>query len=572
MKENLNDRVQQILKMRTGKQKALMILAAAVMLVIFLTFWQLKITGITMTDTDSSGEIHFTGLNSGTYVLKETKAPDEYSQDSLLNIKLVLSWTENLKTGTTSILMMLTMSIGNIAFAETSADGSITITGTKDGAAYDLYRIFNLTMGGDDKVAYTVNSEWKAFFATDTGKTYLVDTNSGDLNRITVDGAVKYINITSSNVAAFAEDALSYAGSKTPVKSVKGDGSDVTVSGLELGYYLVYPEGAADILDGNGSICSLTSTVPNAAVNIKAGYPVITKTVDDATVEYGQVITYTVTGKVPDTKGYSTYKYEVSDTMSEGLTFNGLDTINVKIDGEAAAAADVTTALNNNGFVLNIDVMKYQDKLGKDIVITYTATVNEKAVIGAAGNDNEAVLKYSNDPKNTDSYTTNPPVEVPVYTCAVAVNKYDGNDDTKKLAGAKFILLQRDASGAAGYYVLENGKVSWTADKDSATVMTTDSNGYTDFKGVQDGEYELEEIAAPDGYNLLTETAKITVNHADQTAEVFQKADVPNYTGTQLPGTGGMGTKLFLLAGSVLMISAGVLLIARRRMHISENR
>ena len=105
-------------------------------------------------------------------------------------------------------------------------------------------------------------------------------------------------------------------------------------------------------------------------------------------------------GKVPSTKGYTEYTYEVTDTMSEGLTFN--NDVKVTIGGVDVTAA-ATIKNNENGFVASINMMKYQDQIDAPVVITYTATVNEKA-IQRNEETNTATLKYSNNPADKNSF------------------------------------------------------------------------------------------------------------------------------------------------------------------------
>lgn len=500
-----------------------------------------------------------------------------------------------------AMLLALVMTLGMVttAFAvegDPTGTGSITINDSIEGKTYDLYRIFDLTMTtdatGKDKVAYTIAESWKAFFAAEgDGASYLLDSDeSGALNQIVVDGTEKYINITNSNIDAFAEAALGYAAKKTADETVSGNGEDVTASNLKLGYYLVYPRGAADIKVGNGSICSLTSTVPNVTVSIKAEYPEIEKEVSDELVEIGQTVTYTITGQVPDTTGYETYNYTVSDTMYEGLTFNQNDGVAVKIDPDGTAVdVPVSPTYTNNGFNLTIDMTDYQSYIGKTVTITYTATVNENAIIGGEGNSNKAVLTYSNNPSNDTSTTQNPPVEVKVYTAKIVIDKYDGNvsDKTEKLENAKFVLKNSDGKYYKATTDAVTGKVTkveWIetgADgsiPNDATEVTTDASGAAEFTGLEPGTYYLVETAAPAGYNKLTDAVTVTIDESQvkdddtdtsestETATGTITADVPNYSGTVLPTTGGMGTTVFYVIGSVLVLGAAVLLITRRRM------
>ena len=474
--------------------------------------------------------------------------------------------------------------------------GSITINNTVEGKSYDLYKIFDLTYktvitgtGDDEKTtvqaAYTIDSNWTAFFNSDGGGEYIVDSNKNEdgkslgLNSITVGNDIKYINITQENIAKFAKAALSYAIEKKvnadrTMTSTK-DGS-ATVNRLGLGYYLVYPCGAGDSTVENGSICSLTSTTPNATVNIKADYPTIKKEVNDINPEIGQTITYTITGKVPDTTGYTSYTYEVKDIMSEGLTYK--DDVTVKINEETVSASPVADDTINNGFHIAIDVKSQQANVGKDIVITYTATVNEKAVVGSTGNANSAVLIYSNNPSDLESKTTNPPVVVKVYTAKLVIDKVDGNADDKtantaKLAGAKFVLTKTVEEEKTKYYKYDNNVVSWVDNQADATEVTTDVYGAASFNGLKNGTYSLVETEAPAGYNKLAEAVPVTISYKSESDEEVRQEQVKtiaNYSGSVLPSTGGIGTTIFYAVGGVLVVGAGVLLITRKRMSVEK--
>lgn len=468
-----------------------------------------------------------------------------------------------------SVVMVL--DLAPMAFADTdsgAASGSITINGTTAGKSYDLYKIFDLTQSGDngDNVLYTIDTDWTAFFTgSGAGTGYLSDTDNGKHNAVTVNGAEKYINITESNVSSFAEAALSYAASKTADKTVTSTGEDATASGLGLGYYLVYPRDAGGIKENYGSICSLTSTTPNATVQIKADYPTIKKTVEDEddNVKIGQEVTYTITGKVPNTTGYSSYIYKIEDTLSSGLTLN--KDVVVKIAGAVVSVTPDYDTISN-GFSVAIDVESQQTNVGKDIVVTYTATVNKDAVVGSAGNENKAKLTYSNNPSDSTSTVTNPPVEVKVYTAKLVIDKVDGKNTNTKLAGAKFVLK----NSAGEYYKYENDVVSWVGSQDDATVCTTDTNGAASFNGLENDTYELVEIKAPAGYNKLANSVSVTIDYADDTANAGYSIEVKNYSGTTLPTTGDRGTTMFYVIGGIVLVSAIVIIASRRRMRAED--
>lgn len=381
------------------------------------------------------------------------------------------------------------------AFAADQEKGSITIKNPEPGKSYDIYKIFDLTYSGKN-VSYTIAEGWEGFFTTGAGKGYLAEENSenSQLNPIVVGTTTKRIKITKDNVDEFAAAAFAFAvKNKTPKTVTAGaDATPVTASELDLGYYLVYPKGATDVNEGQKSIVSLTSTTPKGEVDIKATYPTITKEADKKTADYGEDITYTITGKVPDTTGYESYTYTITDTLSEGLT---LDDKSVKVTvNNQPLTTGVTKTVEGQKLTLDFTNMKdLQGQVGQEIKVTYTAKLNEKAVIGKDGNANKAQLTYSNDPKESSKKETTPEKTVSVYTGSITIDKYDGKDESKKtkLSGAKFIL--KNTEGKYYQYDAKNQKVSWV-DKEQAEPKTTDTNGKAEFKGIADGDYELVEI------------------------------------------------------------------------------
>lgn len=444
------------------------------------------------------------------------------------------------------------------AFAADQEKGSITVNNTVKGKVYNIYKVFDLKYSGD-KVSYTIASEWKDFFK-ETGAKYISDDNTGNsLNPIVVEGVVKYINITDDNVAEFAQAALAFAGSKTPTKSATANGESYKFTDLSLGYYLVYPQGASLLKDGFASISSITSTKPDGEVNVKSTYPTVEKKVKEKSLDYGQEATYTLTSKVPDTTGYSKYIFKMTDTLSKGLTLNP-NGVTVKIDGKdmtndpkITCSPDVT----NGKLVIEFKMLELQTFKGKTIEVTYHAAINKDAVIGQKGNSNKVTLQYSNNPKNGEETDTTTD-EKKVYTAAITIDKHDGKDETIKLLGAEFVL--RDGTDTtAKYYRLEGGKVTWVDNLSEATKVTTDKEGKAEFKGLKNGTYYLEETKAPEGYNMLTDKAKVVVNYADQDTNAFVTAGVANNTGSVLPGTGGMGAKLFIvIGGGIGLLAAGM--------------
>ena len=80
--------------------------------------------------------------------------------------------------------------------------------------------------------------------------------------------------------------------------------------------------------------------------------------------------------------------------------------------------------------------------------------------------------------------------------------------------------------------------------------------GSVTIKGLANTKYYLEEVEAPEGYTKLGARVELT---ADDTTEL----PVVNTTGTVLPSTGGIGTKLFMIFGSLMVVVFGTLLLTK---------
>ena len=459
-----------------------------------------------------------------------------------------------------TVLLALAMTLALAVSAFAAADtGSITITNPQGEHTYTAYKIFDVTYSGDN-YSYTISDTDAAF---STVKAY-ADVAANGLNLTAVANTNKYnVSIGAGFSAASFAQYL-----KTKVDSL-GTGTDFTkvgdtmkASGLALGYYFVSGT--------SGAVCEL-DTAKDIQIRDKNEVPQIEKTVndDDGTVEIGQVLTYHITGKVPSTTGYTEFTYQVTDTMNEGLTFN--KDVKVTIGGTDVTAA-ATIANNENGFVASVNMMNYQDQIDAPVVITYTATVNEKA-IQRDTETNTATLRYSNNPADKNSFEESS-VKVDVFSFNIVINKYATGNENTKLEGAKFVLKNNE--GKYYKYDAATKAVTWVAAKADATEVTTDVNGAARFDGLQAGTYNLEETAAPAGYNQLTKdiiivldkTGSATINGAASTLGDARSltAGVANSTGTVLPETGGTGTVIFVALGALAVICAGVFLVTNKRM------
>lgn len=468
-------------------------------------------------------------------------------------------------TALLALAMTLTLAVPAFAAGTGGNTGSITITNPQGDRTYTAYKIFDVTYtANEENYSYTISKTDPAF---NTVKEYADEAANG-LKLTAVANTGKY-NVSIGDgfrAASFAQHLNQYLkdhegslGDGT--KFTEADGT-MTASGLALGYYFVSGT--------SGTVCEL-ATAKNIEIHDKSEVPEIEKSVDDTdgTVEVGQVLTYTIKGKVPSTTGYEKYTYEVTDTMSNGLTFN--KDVKVTIDGVDVTDA-ATIAKQEDGFVASINMMNYQGKIDKDVLITYTATVNEKA-IHRDKETNTATLVYSNNPASDTTGTSEEKVDV--FSFNIVINKYAASDKNTKLEDAKFVLKNNDGSK---YYKCDitTKAVTWVDDKADATEVTTDAKGAARFDGLEAGTYKLEETAAPAGYNQLTEDIIIvlakdgsaTINGAASTPEANHSltAGVANSTGTMLPETGGTGTAIFVALGTLAVICAGVFLVTNKRM------
>lgn len=456
------------------------------------------------------------------------------------------------------LALAMTLALAVPAFAAETT-GSITITNPQGDHTYTAYKIFDVTYSGDN-YSYTISDTDTAF---NTVKAY-ADVAANGLNLTAVADTGKY-NVSSSadfSAASFAQYLKTKADSLGTGTAFIEDGNTMKASGLALGYYFVSST--------SGTVCEL-ATAKDIQIRDKNEVPEIKKDVDDndRTVEIGQKLTYTITGKVPSTKGYDEFTYQVTDTMTEGLTYN--KDVKVTIGGtDVTAAATITNS--ENGFVASVNMMHYQDQIDKPVVITYTATVNEKA-IQSDKETNTATLKYSNDPANKDSFKESS-VKVEVFSFNIVINKYATGNENTKLEGAKFVLKNNDGK----YYKCDTATkaVSWVDDKSAATEVSTDANGAARFDGLQAGTYSLEETVAPAGYNQLTKDITIVLDK-NGSATIDGAASAPgadhslttgvaNSTGTVLPETGGTGIVIFVALGALAVICSGVFLVTNKRM------
>ena len=340
-----------------------------------------------------------------------------------------------------------------------------------------------------------------------------------------------------------------------------------------------------------------------------------------------------IASKVPQMQGYTKYFFVLNDSMTAGLTYNKDVAIKIGTTTLAADAYDVTYDDTANTMKIVIkDFIQYKSEAGKDIVVTYSATLNEKADLTQAGNKNTVKLTYSNNPNvdykgDNEPDTTDPvgvtPEHVTVtYSTKLQLTKVDGADHNVKLEGVEFQItgtsiktavskgeyFKQDAAGT--YYQLKDGtftETDPTAETESKYVSTsvkyakvtdtteqtkmqkvtasgtTDANGLITFEGLGAGTYYITELKTLGGYNLLTAPITVTITATPSETgcgwtvssnatfeDDMVKLTVENNKGSVLPITGGIGTTIFYVIGGLLVCGAAVMAITKKKLSVED--
>lgn len=475
-----------------------------------------------------------------------------------------------------AFIMVVSMSCNVKADDTTTATekGTITINKAIDGQTYTIYKLLDLesyvpeTATQTGLYSYKPAAEWKSFFETAEAKKYITVDKNGYANWV-----------KGANQAEFAQEALDYATANNISNKGTKPASNNTVKfeHLDLGYYLV---------DSSvGSLCVLNTTNPDLTIAEKNGVPSVEKGVSNTqNGTYGTSnnasIGDTVNFKTTITAQPGAQNYVLHDKMTDGLTFN--NKVEVKKGESPVATSDYT--LKTSGFTddctFEIEFKQnFCDTLiANDIItVTYSATLNENAVIAGEGNKNETWLKYG-DSQSTQPVTTN------TKTFEMNVFKFyeDKNNSNaeKGLAGAIF-KLTKGSQDAENIGFVKTSNVTATDDvyrvakKDetgTVTTITSPKSGKFTIQGLGAGTYYLTETKQPDGYNKLSgpvtvvidKDGKVKVKNGDAYDEVTQ-VEVENKTGKVLPSTGGAGTTMIYLIGAVLVLGSGVVLATKRR-------
>lgn len=472
---------------------------------------------------------------------------------------------------------------GGVTHNSSSVDGKITINNAVANQTYKIYRILDLQYNGTaNSFRYVKNTKWGTFVDEQTA--YLaVDETTGV---VTWKEGVSAEN-DGVPIKDLAEAAGRYVKDQgtalTADGSVKASSSTVIFDNLPLGWYLV----VSDLT--NDAICSIDTTAKSVIIREKNGAPTVTKEVEYASGSWGQGND----GNVGDTVNFQTTinvtdgdptNYVLHDQMSKGLTFKE-NSIAVKVNDTLITNYTVEYT-NTDKCTFEISFPNGTLHTNDTVVVTYSATINNDAVVGTTGNENETWLKYGDNGETTHGKTK-------TYTWSFNIFKYftDSNNDMQYLADVEFVLYRKDNTANKTEYAQFNSNnklTGWTEAENEATKLKTNATSTVAVEGLDAGTYFLKENTTPAGFNGLTSDVEVQIDSSCNTLsgatytvkykmanandEDFTDTDdkkvvpIENKRGTTLPGTGGIGTTIFYVVGGGLMAAAAILLITKKRM------
>jgi fimbrial isopeptide formation D2 family protein/LPXTG-motif cell wall-anchored protein len=473
-------------------------------------------------------------------------------------MKLIMKKFNKLFTLLLAAAMVLAMSVS--VFAAKTADEKVTVSGLENGDTVNLYQV----------VKWSGNDGWTFVAPYDDGLT--ADEQA----------AVLAGNINSTLAEKIAEQ---YTSSTAIGPTIASDGK--VEKAVDPGLYLVlvtpadagiiYNPGfvASDYEDNTSDEINMSTAGYDNNVIMKKSPMIVTKTINDAheTDDYSlgdDDLSFTIATTVPSYPANSTYAtLKISDTP-KGMTIK-TDSVVVKV-GDTVVYNSSTAMPTTTGTVtvtatnLTVDFAKAYILAngGKAVTVTYTAELTSLDNEGTA--ENPVEVEYNPNPFID---TTNKVDDIDkVKTYGLVFEKVDSNG--QPLEGAVFDLYDSDG----------NKMTDTEGNFITATTTVVNGHAYVYWSGLGEGTYTIKETTAPEGY-MAVQDFTISVSATDATSDnpattAVEKnfniertgdAAIVDPSGNPLPSTGGIGTVIFYVLGSLLVIGAGIVLVARRRMN-----
>lgn len=464
---------------------------------------------------------------------------------------------------------------------------SITVGNVLENDTLAAYKVVDLTY---DAATNTLNYVWNSDFAE-----YFAGTTTFNSIAKTVE-QFDALNDDSDELKTLLAGLPNYISAKNivPVDTQTiAAGGTATFANLAMGEYFIRPTSTTSVyqlmlqkveptvaeVDGKQ-----TYVIDDVTFSAKHKEVSVDKAADKTSVTKNEKVTYTITVEIPTyATGAVDKSFYVSDLLPDGLTIDTAS-IKVKIDGadvDTAAYTLDTTAVAEYTFKLSVDTDKYAASWsangGKQLVITYTATLNDNNTTAVNVKEtNTVTFDYSFYPYVENSHKQKTDT-VDVTTFAIKIDKYVNGDEGAKLANAKFDLYRTATTaevGAGSAVTIPHTTVNGIKLEGD---LVTDANGTATFAKYEANgtnyDYYLVETQAPSGYNILDNAVKVNFTDAEvETTNGVYTVKVPNSSGIQLPITGGTGTVIFTIIGIALMVGAVVLFVVSRKKAKESNR
>lgn len=488
------------------------------------------------------------------------------------------------------LVAIMILVAGVAAYAEENEDatpvaGDVSITirdnesaGGTVSTEYNYYELLHASINGTAVSYYLLNGTDDALrtlldAVTVNGADLFTFTQSTDGTRwnLSINKKADGTEYTDSDgpaiAAALNTTAIKEAALRTGTFSQDNSGS-VFANVEEKGYYLITSTLGTNLV---------LQTLGKVDIDTKNEYHTDEKTANKTNMEVGDIVTYTITVNIPTTYEVGE-EVTVHDTLDEHLKAD-LTTLVAKLGENEVTLTDGTKKVATETFAKKFTITEAM--LGHAVVLTYDAEL-----LSTAADDTGYV---NTEFTNTSDYET-PEKKVRVWTFDFDLDKeFVGataaqNDEftaTFKLVGPDNEQISFVKSG--NNYVKAD-----TDDTNTVNILTVNGTNVINVNGLEAGVYTLTELTTADGYNLLTESITVTITDTTPEAAKTDESINPTHTvsykigsadaiesttvtiqnnsGTRLPSTGGVGTTIFYVGGSILVIAAVILLVTKRRM------
>lgn len=485
-----------------------------------------------------------------------------------------------------AVVMTLAMSVS--VFADTN----YTITLPNNGHTYEIYQIFKGTYDTSDQTLSNV--KW--------GKN-----GTGTEDTDVAENILTELKSVNSSAESVKLEKIKIYADLTTTAFETGTNNSVTVP---AGYYLIKDVDGSQAGEYDAYTTYVVLVAGNVSVVPKSVKPTVEKQVLDETADaeagnengwgesadhaINETFQFKLTAKLPKDTNYEAYnKYTVkfTDKMSDGVTFESIES--VKVGDVKLQNSEYTTTVRPNqegsSWQLTIDDVKTISgvSLGTNEVkveVIYNAHLNEKAYIndqdGTTTNKNEVYLEYSNNPNATGEGEFGKTPEDSVWVFTYQIDNKKVNEANAPLPGVGFRLYQENGTTEIPliYDNLLNAYRLCKVGETSVEMKSADGSGKFDIKGLDAGTYVLKETTTPSGYNSCQPiTITINATHKEEPDGASAKTEftgtsenrnntIINRKGSSLPETGGIGTTIFYVVGGILMAGAVILLITKKKM------